>query len=913
MNNNTNPVVTSLETPLWHAFPVEQVLSELDTAAGGLNDQEAARRLELHGPNRLPPPKRHGPVVRFLLQFHNILIYVLLVAAVVTALLEHWVDTSVILAVVIINAIVGFVQEGKAESALAAIRKMLSLKATVLRDGHRREIPAETLVPGDWVILQSGDKVPADIRLVEIKNLRIQEAVLTGEAEAVEKAVAPVAVKAAVGDRTGMAYSSTLVTYGQGVGVVVATGTATEIGRISTLLEQVEGLTTPLLRQMEQFGRWLSAAIILVAGLTWLAGVFWRGLPLEDMFMAAVGLAVAAIPEGLPAIMTVTLAIGVQRMAGRNAIIRRLPAVETLGAVTVICSDKTGTLTCNEMTVQRVVSAERMFEVGGVGYAPIGKFRADGGNPIAPDAAPELLDIARAGLLCNDAVLREEQGEWLMEGDPTEGALLTLAGKAGLDTEAEHARLRRVDSIPFESEHRFMATLHQQEPGEGVIYLKGAPERVLGMCAQEQGPDGPRPLRPDYWRDRVDELAELGQRVLAVAFRPTHETHYELTFEDVQEGLILLGLSGISDPPREEAIRAVRQAREAGIRVKMITGDHGATAWAIAGQLGIGDGRPALTGPDLEALDEAALRKVVVETDIYARASPEHKLRLVAALQANDQVVAMTGDGVNDAPALKRADVGVAMGMKGTEAAKEASEMVLADDNFASIAHAVEEGRTVYDNLRKAILFILPTNGAQALVIIAAILLGMTLPISAVQILWVNMVTAVTLALALAFEPTEAGVMRRPPRKPGEPLLNGFMLWRIGFVSVLLVIAPLWLFLWGTAQEGISQEEARTMAVNALVVGEIFYLFNSRYIHQSSLSWEGLLGSRPVLTTIGILLVLQLSFTYWPPLQQLLGTAPVSAASWGIFALAGLAVFLLVEVEKSVWRRIRDGEARAAR
>jgi magnesium-transporting ATPase (P-type) len=913
MNNNTNPV-SSPPALLWHTFPAEQVLSELDTEPGGLNDQEAARRLEIHGPNRLPPPKRHGPVVRFLLQFHNILIYVLLVAAGVTALLGHWVDTSVILAVVIINAIVGFVQEGKAESALAAIRKMLSLKATVLRDGHRREIAAENLVPGDWVVLQSGDKVPADIRLVEIKNLRIQEAVLTGEAEAVEKAVAPVAAEAAVGDRAGMAYSSTLVTYGQGVGVVVATGTETEIGRISTLLEQVEGLTTPLLRQMEQFGRWLSAAIILVAGLTLLAGVFWRGLPLDDMFMAAVGLAVAAIPEGLPAIMTVILAIGVQRMAGRNAIIRRLPAVETLGAVTVICSDKTGTLTRNEMTVQRVVAADQMFEVGGVGYAPIGKFRVDG-TPVSPAATPELQAIVRAGQLCNDAVLREENGEWCMEGDPTEGALLTVAGKAGLNVDVENARLRRVDSIPFESEHRFMATLHQQEPGEGVIYLKGAPERVLTMCAQEHGPDGAQPLRADYWQERVEELAELGQRVLAVAYRPTHETHYELILEEVQEGLILLGLLGISDPPREEAIRAVRQTREAGIRVKMITGDHAATAWAIAGQLGIGDGRPALTGPELETLDEAALREVVVETDVYARASPEHKLRLVTALQANHQVVAMTGDGVNDAPALKRADVGVAMGMKGTEAAKEASEMVLADDNFASIAHAVEEGRTVYDNLRKAILFILPTNGAQALVIIAAILLGMTLPISPVQILWVNMVTAVTLALALAFEPTEAGVMRRPPRKPGEPLLNGFMLWRIGFVSVLLVIAPLWLFLWGTAQEGISQEEARTMAVNALVVGEIFYLFNSRYIHQSSLSWEGLLGSRPVLTTIGILLVLQMSFTYWPPLQQLLGTAPVSAASWGIFALAGLAVFLLVEVEKAVWRRMQlnENEARIAR
>ena len=893
---------TSTPAPVWHALPTEQVLQELQTAPGGLSDAEAAQRLVLHGLNRLPPPQRHGPVMRFLLQFHNILIYVLLAAAAVTALLGHVVDTGVILGVVLINAIVGFVQEGKAESALAAIRKMLSLHAMVLRNGQRREILAEELVPGDWVILQSGDKAPADLRLIEVKNLRIQEAVLTGEAEAVEKAPNPVAPDAAIGDRTSMAYSSTLVAYGQGIGVVVATGAATEIGRISTMLEQVESLVTPLLRQMEQFGRWLSAAILLVAGLTLLAGVFWRGMEPDVMFMAAVGLAVAAIPEGLPAIMTIILAIGVQRMARRNAIIRRLPAVETLGAITVICSDKTGTLTRNEMTVQKAVTADRIFEVNGVGYAPVGGFSIDG-ESILPENATDLQAIAQAIHLCNDATLTENDGEWRMNGDPTEGALLTLACKAGLDLADEQTRFQRLDSIPFESEHRFMATLHHDHYGEHIIHVKGAPERVLTMCADQQHAEGLQPLRPDEWRARIEALAAAGQRVLAVAFRPAPKTQRELTFADVEAGLTLLGLLGISDPPREEAIQAVRKAREAGIRVKMITGDHGITAQAIATQIGIGDGQKVLTGPELEMLDDEALQAVVLDTDVYARASPEHKLRLVAALQQEGQVVAMTGDGVNDAPALKRADVGVAMGLKGTEAAKEASEMVLADDNFASIAHAVEEGRTVYDNLRKAILFILPTNGAQALVIIAAILLGMAhLPITPVQILWVNMVTAVTLALALAFEPTEPQVMRRPPRNPHEPLLTGFMLWRIGFVSVLLVIAPLGLFLWATGQ-GVSLEEARTIAVNALVVGEIFYLFNSRYLHQSSLSREGLLGSRPVLISIAILLALQLAFTYWPPLQRLMGTAPMSAAHWGLFALAGLAAFLLVELEKAFWRQ----------
>ena len=786
---------------------------------------------------------------------------------------------------------------------MAAIRKMLSPRAMVLREGERREIPAEELVPGDWVLLQSGDKAPADLRLIEIRNLRIQEAVLTGEAESVSKRPAPVAAEAAIGDRTNMAYSGTLITYGQGAGVVTATGEATEIGRISALLEQVEEIATPLLRQIAQFGRWLSLAILLVAGITFAAGVFWRGQSMGEMFMAAVALAVAAIPEGLPAIMTIILAIGVQRMARRNAIIRRLPAVETLGSVTVICSDKTGTLTRNEMTVQQVVTADRIFEVSGVGYAPTGGF-SDNGTAINPAEAADLQYIARAAHLCNDAALRERDGAWRMDGDPTEGALLTLALKAGLDPMEHKTRFHRLDSIPFESEHRFMATLHHDHYGEHVIYVKGAPERVLGMCADEQHLDGLQPLCPDHWWERIEELAAAGQRVLAVACRPVPKTQRELTFADVEAGLTLLGLMGISDPPREEAIDAVRKTREAGIRVKMITGDHGATARAIAAQIGIGHGEKVLTGPELEALDDEALRGLVLDTDVYARASPEHKLRLVAALQDCHQVVAMTGDGVNDAPALKRADVGVAMGLKGTEAAKEAAEMVLADDNFASITHAVEEGRTVYDNLRKALLFTLPTNGAEALVIIAAILFGWALPITPVQILWVNMVTAVTLSLALAFEPAEANVMQRQPRDPDEPLVNSFMLWRIVFVSVLVVIAPLTLFLWQTEQ-GASPETARTVAVNALVMNEIFYLFNSRYLYHPILSRDGLLGSRAVLATVGILLVIQMAFTYWPPMQHLLGATPISAVDWVIIASAGLALLLLIEVEKAIWRRLQ--------
>ncbi|CDI03295.1 ATPase, P-type (Transporting), HAD superfamily,subfamily IC [Candidatus Competibacter denitrificans Run_A_D11] len=891
----------SPQPPLWHSLDTAQVLQALDTAPGGLSGAEAAHRLAAHGPNRLHPPAQRGPLLRFLLQFHNVIIYVLLASAAITAALGHWVDTGVILGVVFINALVGFVQEGKAESALAAIRKMLSLRALVLRDGQRREITAEELVPGDWVLLQSGDKVPADLRLIDSKNLRIQEAVLTGEAEAVEKATAPVAADAAIGDRANMAYSGTLVSYGQSTGIVIATGEHTEIGRISTLLEQVEEVTTPLLRQTAQFGRWLSLAIVLVAVATFLIGVFWRGLPADNMLMAAVALAVAAIPEGLPAILTVILAIGVQRMAGRHAIVRRLPAVETLGAVTVICSDKTGTLTRNEMTVQRVITADRVIKVSGAGCAPSGDFSVAGAS-LPPDAAADVQAIARAALLCNDAVLRHADGAWCLAGDPTEGALLAFAGKAGFDQATEAVRWRRLDSIPFESEHRFMATLQHDPQGGHCIFVKGAPERVLAMCASEWRATGTQALEPAYWRQHIEGLAAQGQRVLAVASRPAAETQTELRVDDVAVGLTLLGLLGISDPPREEAIRAVRQTQEAGVRVKMITGDHGVTARAIAAQIGIGDGVKVLTGPELEALDDATLQTVVWDTDVYARASPEHKLRLVAALQANRHVVAMTGDGVNDAPALKRADIGVAMGMNGTEAAKEAADLVLADDNFSSITHAVEEGRTVYDNLRKALLFLLPTNGAQAAIIVIAILFSLPLPITPVQILWVNMVTAVTLALALAFEPTEANVMRRPPRDAAEPLIPGWLVWRIGLATGLLVVAPLALFLWEIGHDR-PLAEARTLAVNALVVGEIFYLLNSRRIDASVLSWDGLLGSRAVLVSIGLILLLQLLFTYAPPVQTLMGTAAISAADWLIVTLAGTVLLLWVEAEKTRRRR----------
>ncbi|MDH5576026.1 MAG: cation-transporting P-type ATPase, partial [Nitrospirota bacterium] len=831
---------------------------------------------------------------------------ILLGAGGVTALLGHWVDTSVIVGVVVINAIIGFIQEGKAERAMDAIRRLLSLQASGLRDGARCQIPAERLVPGDIVFLQSGDKVPADLRLLKVKDLRIEEAALTGESLPVEKHVHPVLESAPIGDRTGMAYSGTLVSYGTGTGVVVATGDVTEIGRISTMLARVQTLTTPLLRKIGEFGTRLSIAIIAGAVGVFLFGVLFRDYLISDMFLASVGLAVAAIPEGLPAIMTITLAIGVQAMARRHAIIRRLPAVETLGSVTVICSDKTGTLTRNEMTVQTMATAAYTVDVSGVGYDPHGGFSLHE-NPVALADLPDVMELARAGMLCNDSDLAQVEGVWRIHGDPTEGALVTLARKAGLDLGFEREMFPRTDVIPFESQHRLMATLHHDHVGHGFMYVKGAPERVLEMCAFQRTLGEDRPLNVGSWHDRIEQIASRGQRVLAVAFGSTNHEHRELRFRDVEGGLTLLGLLGIIDPPRPEAMEAVRQCRQAGIRVKMITGDHLVTARTIGLQMNIGEGKPPISGQELELLSDAQLEQVVQGTDIFARTSPEHKLRLVQALQAAGEVVAMTGDGVNDAPALKRADVGVAMGVKGTEVAKEAAEMVLADDNFASLAHAVEEGRRVYDNIQKSILFILPTNVAEAGVIVTAILLGTMLPITPVQILWVNMITAVTLALALTVEPSESDVMRRPPRNPREPILSRFLLWRIGFVSLLAVAGTFGLFLWERDQ-GASLETARTIAVNMLVIFEAFYILNARFFYGSVLSRQGLLGNPYVPLTIGIVLVMQGLFTYTEVMHTLFQTTGIDVLAWMRIVGIGAVIFFLVELEKYVFRAFLQKE-----
>ena len=886
----------------WHSQSVQAVIDQLKTEIDGLSKQEVADRLIRYGPNQIAEIKTRGPLLRFLYQFHNVLIYVLIVAAVVTTILQHWVDAGVIFGVVLINAVIGFVQEGKAEDALRAIRQMLSPNAMVMRDGHQLTIAAEELVPGDIVLLQSGDKVPADLRLLRVKGLQIQEAALTGESMAVDKITEVVIPQAVIGDRRNMAFSGTIVTHGQGTGVVVETGAQTQIGHVSTMVADVDTVTTPLLRQMAQFGQSLTIVILIIAVLNFAFGALVHGYLLTDMFLASVSLAVAAIPEGLPAIMTITLAIGVQRMARRSAIIRKLPAVETLGAVTVICTDKTGTLTRNEMTVRSISTSCDSFELTGEGYDPHGSITLHK-EIVQLDQHPLLSESMHAAILCNDAALDNNDGEWIVHGDPMEGALLTVGLKAGLDLDLVAKNYPRTDLIPFESEHRFMATLHHSHKGEAFVYLKGAPEHVLEMCASQRTCDEDEPLDNAYWLAQMAAMAESGQRVLAIAVKPVASDQLELNFSGVEDGLVMLALYGFIDPPRTEAIRAVHTCNRAGIRVKMITGDHGITARAIARQVKLTNVDDILTGQDIEQMSEQELRDRVIDVDVYARVNPEHKLLLVRLLQEHGQIVAMTGDGVNDAPALKRADVGTAMGQNGTEAAKEAAEMVLADDNFASIAHAVEEGRTVYDNIKKSILFILPTNGGEALIILIAILLGFKqLPLTPVQILWVNMITAVTLALALAFEPPEKNVMQRPPRNAHEPILTPYFIWRISFVSIILMCGTFGLFLW-EMDTGASIERARTVAVNTLVMFEIFYLFNSRYITASVFNWSGFTGNPYVLIAIAVLIIFQLGFTYLAPMQLLFGTAAIDLNMWLRIILVSSSVLFLVEFEKYIARR----------
>ncbi len=898
----------TVPAPPYYSADAARTLEEMKTTASGLSSAEAASRLEQYGPNRPPAPPRRSTILRFLAHFHNILIYVLIGAAIITAFLNHWIDTSVILAVVIANAIIGFVQEGRAERAMESIQSMLAPHASVLRDGKRVTVAGENLVPGDIVLIEPGDKVPADLRLISSHGLHMQEAILTGESVAVEKQEKPVSPGAALGDQTSMAFSGTLAASGQARGVVVATGSATEIGRISGMLSSVETLTTPLVRQMNNFSRWLTLLILLLAGMLLIYGYYVAHYDFTEMFMAVVGLSVAAIPEGLPAVLTITLAIGVQAMAKRNAIVRRLPAIETLGSVSVICTDKTGTLTLNEMMVASVATAWRKYSVGGAGYAPDGALTTDGApDNIADDAA--LCDLARGAALCNDAQLHERDGFWSVHGDPMEGALLSFSAKVFDLSDPPAAGWTRLDAIPFDARHRFMATLNRKE--RTAAFVKGAPEQIISMCADQLGSDGESAaLDENFWRQAADEFAAKGQRVLAIARRDFDAERRSITVSDLANSLTLLGLVGLIDPPRPEAIEAVAECHAAGIRVKMITGDHAGTAAAIGKQIGLTYTDKVLTGADIDRMNDSALAFAVLETDIFARTNPEHKLRLVTALQAQDLTVAMTGDGVNDAPALKRADAGIAMGRKGSEAAKEAAEIVLADDNFASIAAAVREGRTVYDNITKVISWTLPTNGGETLIIVVALLAGLALPVTPIQILWVNLITAVTLGVALAFEPTEANTMRRPPRPRNAPLLNGTLAWHVVLVSLLFLFCIYGVFTYAN-NKGYPLELSRTIALNTLVVLEIFHLFFIRNIHGASLTWKAVRGTRVVWATVIAITAAQFAITYAPPLQEVFGTRPVPLFDGMLIFGLGALLFATLELEKQLRLSVRRmGNAR---
>ncbi|MFA6036582.1 MAG: HAD-IC family P-type ATPase [Legionellales bacterium] len=886
----------------WHADNIHEICNQLDTHLDGLTEQQAQNRLAIYGPNQLKPAKRKGFFLRLLAQFNHVLIYILLGSAAISALLFHWIDMTVILSVVVINAIVGLIQEGKAETALNAISHMLSLKAEVIRDKKRASILAKWLVPGDIVLLKSGDKVPADLRLIDVKNLQIQESILTGESLPVEKSIEPTNLNTPLNARSCMAYAGTLVTYGKATGVVVATGDQTEVGHIGVMLEKIPELTTPLLKKLNAFSKTLTLIILAFACLCFILGIFIRHYSVQEMLMVTISLAVAAIPEGLPAIITITLTLGVIRMAHRSAIIRKLPAIETLGAVNVICTDKTGTLTLNKLVVENITTTLHSFSVTGIGYSDDGDFLLNN-IIINPDDYIDLTTAIRGGILCNDAQLFKDNNQWVLQGNPMDGALLALGLKSEINLSLQKKIYPLTDLIPFESEYKLMATLHHDHLGNGYIYVKGAPEKIISMCSKQLADNKNVPIDKQFWLDKLQKLAATGQRILAIAIRPTNLQHQFLQLNDIESDLTMVALFGLLDPPRPETIQAISECQAAGIEVKLITGDHVATAQAIATQLGINDSHRVLDGDDLDKLRPSALLNQINQTNVFARTTSLHKLKIVEALQSKQKIVAMTGDGVNDALALKRANVGISMGIKGTEVAKEASDIVLANDDFSSIVSAIKEGRTVYENIRKTILFVLPTDGGEALLILIAILFGWALPITPLQILWINTVTAITLGLALAFEKPEKEVMNRPPRKLQTPIFSPLLIWRMGFMSLLLMLSGFGFFIWAR-ELNLSMEVARTLTVNALVMGEIAYLFNTRKILGSALSLEGLFGNKAILIATAAVIIFQILFCYSPWLQDIFNTAALSFVHWIYIFLFGLVLFLLVECEKYLINRL---------
>ncbi|WPP52025.1 cation-transporting P-type ATPase [Catalinimonas niigatensis] len=898
-----------IEKVKWHTLTVDQVTKDLETNINkGLSNAEVSERLKRYGENSITPKKRQSSLIRFLLQFNQPLIYILLGATLVTLILGEYPDATVIFAVVLINSIIGYIQETKALKAIDALSRSMSTSAKVIRNGRSVVVDSIHLVPGDIIIIQPGDKMPADVRLVSIKDLQVDESALTGESVAIEKSTEVVNEDAILGDRKNLGFATTVVTYGTGKGIVVSTGDRTEVGKINESIATADDLDTPLTIKIKKFSHIL-LWIILSFSVLILVIAYLRGESLANAFMVSVALVVGAIPEGLPAAVTIMLAIGVSKMAKRRAVIRKLVAVETLGSTNVICSDKTGTLTENQMTVQKIMAGGELFEVTGIGYKPEGKILFEG-EEVDLAENPALHYLLRGGVLCNDSRIKEDGGRWIAEGDPTEAALISAAEKAGIKDHYIDEYYPRIDEIPFQSEYQYMATLHRHE--ENILFLKGSLEAVLRSCTFMMNKSGECvPIDIESIQKSAEEMAAEGLRVLSFAFKQFDQSKAWINHEDVAEGLIFTGLQGMIDPPREEAVKAVALCQEAGIQVKMITGDHALTAATIAAQLGIKgkteNGKPkAVTGLKLQKLSDADLQEVAEEVSVFARVSPDQKLRLVKALQAKDNVVAMTGDGVNDGPALKQANIGIAMGITGTEVAKDAADMVLTDDNFASIEAAVEEGRVVVDNLTKFIVWTLPTNLGEGLVILTSIIFATQLPLAPVQILWINMTTAILLGLMLTFEPKEPGIMSRPPIPANKPILTFPLIMRTLLVGTLIMLASFILFRYELSI-GVSLQEAQTVATTVFIVLEAFYLFNCRSLRRS-INEIGWFSNMWVYYGTFAMLILQLIFIHAPFMNTLFHSAPIGFISWLRILATGLGLFTIVSIEKTIRRKVIGSE-----
>ncbi len=903
MENQNNNVQT-----LWHSIEANNVLKHFETdGEHGLKEADIVARQQKYGKNILTQKKGDGPIKRFFLQFHNSLLYVLIISGFITLFLKQYPDCSVIFGVVLVNAIVGFIQESKALKSLEALAKSMTTQAVVIRDGKRMHIDSSEVVPGDILFFVSGDKVAADIRLISSRELQINESALTGESVPVEKNINILPASTGLADRKNMLYASTLVTYGSGKGVVIATGDNTEVGKISQLISAADVLDTPLTQRMAKFSVFLIWLIMSMAAVTFAVGLY-HGQNWVLMFLAAIGLAVAAIPEGLPAAMTITLAIGVSRMAKRKAIIRKLPAVETLGSTTVICSDKTGTLTENQMTVTEIYSGGKTFDVLGTGYSFDGQIKLKDAEEYADMKYSKALNIClKAGYLCNDAKIINIDGRNDVQGDPTEGALIVSAAKAKIEEGIEE-KYERIDAIPFESQYQYMATLHKYGD-KNIAFVKGAVEKIVNMCSYMLDTKGNEVF---FDKDEIlriaDDMAKRGLRVLCFAYIKTNAKNVQINHPDIATGLTFVGLQAMIDPARPEVIEAVKKCHTAGIKIKMITGDHALTASAIAKAIGIVKGEnanyTAVTGAELEKYDDEQLKDIAENYSVFARVTPEQKLRLVRALQARTNIVAMTGDGVNDAPALKQANIGVAMGITGTEVAKESADMVLTDDNFASIVSAVEEGRGVFDNIRKFIIWTLPTNMAQGLAMMMAIFLNRAeLPITPAQILWINMSTALFLGMMLAFEPKEEGIMERPPISPKMKIMDGIFIYRNIIIPIIIVSGVFVLFDYEIAH-GSTLAQARGVAVSVFIVCQSMYLFNCRSMTKSMFEL-GLWSNPYIWLGVFIMFATQFIFLYVSPINTFFAAAGISAGAWGRLFILGFIVYSVVGISKFIGNMVR--------